>query len=100
MASSYKADLQALAILGGGTVLHRKPLPPLQSPQPSQQKRTIVIYNAEVPAGRAIEDSGRSLLLRMHEADAIAAAAGAVASAHTWLLESAAACKLQHLEKL
>ncbi|CAK9277059.1 unnamed protein product [Sphagnum jensenii] len=105
VASSYKADLQALAILGGGMVLHRKPLPPLQSPQekkqqPSQQKRTIVIYNAEVPAGRAIEDSERSLLLRMHEADAIAAAAGAVASAHTWLLDSAAACKLQPLKKL
>ncbi|CAK9233632.1 unnamed protein product [Sphagnum troendelagicum] len=105
VASSYKADLQALAILGGGTVLHRKPLPTLQSPQekkqqPSLQKRTIVIYNAEVPAGRAIEDSERSLLLRMHEADAIAAAAGAVASAHTWLLDSAAACKLQPLKKL
>lgn len=97
-AASYKADLQALALAGGGVVLQRKPLPAAQNPHEqifpfdTLCNLTIVIYN-DTSAGSCNKEWNVQDLSR--EATGLASSLGAVALSQSWLLDSSAACKLQ-----
>ncbi|BBM96708.1 BRCA1-associated RING domain protein 1 [Marchantia polymorpha subsp. ruderalis] len=95
--SVLKADLQSLITAGGGTVLHRRPLPTTltsftdlsdlqETPLAGQ---TIVLYNADPDSGK-----DRNLANRIQEAMSISIPARAHALPCTWLLDSIAHCRL------
>ncbi|KAG6549133.1 hypothetical protein Mapa_009359 [Marchantia paleacea] len=95
--SVLKADLHSLVTAGGGTILHRKPLPAAltsysdlselqEAPLPGQ---TIVLYNGDPDSGR-----DRNLANRIQEAMSISIPARAHALPCSWLLDSIAHCRL------
>lgn len=96
--ASYKADLQALTLVGGGVVLYRKPLRFAHNLKEkdlhcaTSQNLTIVIYN---DASVGFLGRERNVQSRCREANALASGLGAVALGQSWLLDSAASCKLQ-----
>ncbi|KAF5176012.1 Breast cancer susceptibility 1-like protein [Thalictrum thalictroides] len=91
---SYKGYLQDMVVAAGGYVLHRKPISGDMRGLPSEST-TYIIYNAES------EESGfaKKLLCsrRQDEAEALASSNGAKVAAHSWVLDSIAACNLQTL---
>ncbi|KAF5176010.1 Breast cancer susceptibility 1-like protein [Thalictrum thalictroides] len=91
---SYKGYLQDMVVAAGGNVLHRKPISGAMCALPSETT-TYIIYNAES------EESGfaKKLLCscRRDEAEALASSNGAKVAAHSWVLDSIAACNLQTL---
>jgi len=89
-ATSSKGYLQELVSAAGGLVLQRKPI----MGQPECQS-TIVLYNVELPETSKFSDKGKIVRNRLKEARSLANATGAQYTAHTWLLESIAACQLQ-----
>lgn len=89
-AASSKGYLQELASAAGGLVLHRKPI----LDQPECQS-TIVLYNVELPETSKFSGKDKIVQNRLKEARSLADATGAQYAAHTWILESIAACQLQ-----
>lgn len=88
--ASSKGYLQDLASAAGGLVLHRKPI----MGEPECQS-TIVLYNVELPEISKLSGKDKIVQNRLKEARSLADTTGAQYAAHTWLLESIAACELQ-----
>lgn len=95
--SSYKADLQALVVAGGGGVLHRKPVTCVGDDAGGQRK-TIVVHNNENPSSYKKADIGKLMSKRQAEAQELAAFVGANVVPHQWILDSIGSSKVQPLE--
>lgn len=89
-AVSSKGYLQELASAAGGLVLHRKPIM-----GQLECRNSIVLYNVELPETNKLSGNDKIVQNRLKEARSLAEATGAQYAAHTWLLESIAACQLQ-----
>ncbi|GFY99548.1 breast cancer associated RING 1 [Actinidia rufa] len=93
----YKEDLLDLVITAGGTVIKSKEQLVAQSRDSrTTHSATLVVYNND-PAmqGGRLEEEGSVVLQRIEAAENLAIGIGSPVIAHTWLLESIAACKLQ-----
>ncbi|KAH9315260.1 hypothetical protein KI387_023887, partial [Taxus chinensis] len=87
---SLKGYLLDLVSAAGGVVLLRKPIM-----GQLDCHSTVVLYNVELPETSKHKDKNRSVQCRLKEAKSLADALGAQFAAHTWVLESVAACQLQ-----
>eukprot|EP00250_Pteridium_aquilinum_P013046 c21097_g1_i1 orf=110-3070(+) len=92
---SYKTDLQALVVAGGGQVLHRKPV--IQESE-AGKRNTIVVYNNENPSTVRKADVGKLMSKRQAEAKDLAALVGAYVVPHQWILGSIGSSMVQPLE--
>ncbi|CAL5432595.1 unnamed protein product [Camellia sinensis] len=93
----YKDDLLDLVITAGGTVIESKEQLVAQG-QDTQttSSGTLVVYNNDTMQGRRLEEEGSVVLQRLEVAERLGDEIGSqVIIAHTWLLESIAASKLQ-----
>lgn len=95
--SSYKGDLQALVVAGGGGVLQRKPVS-LLNDNDAEQRKTLIVYNSETPNSNKKADRVRLLSKRQGEAQELAACVVANVVSHQWILDSIGASKMQPLE--
>ncbi|XP_071740379.1 protein BREAST CANCER SUSCEPTIBILITY 1 homolog [Rutidosis leptorrhynchoides] len=89
--ASYKGYLHDLIIAGGGTVLHRKPVP-------VNNEKQFLIYSLELTDKLKANEQNRILSQRKSAAEALAKSTGAVAVSNSWILNSIAASKLQNIE--
>ncbi|XP_068662931.1 BRCA1-associated RING domain protein 1 [Aristolochia californica] len=88
---SYKGDLKDLIIVAGGVVLDDKK--EIRNTE-AILATTIVIYNAD-PSDNCNESEFSEVIeSNRKEAELLASGTGAWVAAHTWLLDSIAACKL------
>ena len=95
----YKEDLLDLVITAGGTVIKSKEqLVAQSSDSRTTHLATLVVYNND-PAmqGGRLEEEVSVVLQRIEAAENLATGIGSPVIAHTWLLESIAACELQPL---
>ncbi|XP_050232818.1 protein BREAST CANCER SUSCEPTIBILITY 1 homolog [Mercurialis annua] len=92
--ASYKGYIQDLIVAGGGTILHRKPLPGAEA---DRSPSTFIIYSIELPDKCDTKNKGMVILnQRRADAEAMASATGAKAVNNSWILNSIAACRLQN----
>ena len=92
--SAYKEDLLDLIITAGGIVIEDREQFFAQSHDAlATPSVTLVVYNNECK----LEDGGSIVLKRRVVAENLADEIGSEVIAHTWLLESIAACELQPL---
>eukprot|EP01018_Ginkgo_biloba_P040147 Gb_04292 [translate_table: standard] len=90
---SSKTDLEALVMASGGEVLHGKPNVDLESSEVNCC--TIVLYSVEFPEGSIkISDRDKAVQRRYTKAKSLADAIQAQVEAHSWLLNTIAACLL------
>ncbi|KAJ8627253.1 hypothetical protein MRB53_020560 [Persea americana] len=93
---TYKGYLQNLVSAGGGIVLQRKPISRDQARllNESFASKNFIIYSLELP--ERCDSSKKDIIInrRRAEAEALANATGAKVAAHSWILDSIAACKL------
>ncbi|KAK1277173.1 hypothetical protein QJS04_geneDACA022143 [Acorus gramineus] len=97
---SYKSYLQELVITGGGTILYRKPISMYQGrlPNRSSSCKTIIVYSLEPPENSDASQISSILDCRRSDAQSLANATGAKVAGHSWILDSAAGCKLQRFD--
>ncbi|XP_078166933.1 BRCA1-associated RING domain protein 1-like isoform X1 [Carex rostrata] len=81
----YKGYLEDLIVAAGGTIIDKSNL----------SSSSFVVYSTEPPQGSNREDLNEAINKRKIEAEELAVATGSRAVAHTWLLDSIAACSLQ-----
>lgn len=93
--SGYKEDLQDLVVAAGGEVINKEEWLFKGRNDIQTTSKLLVVYNLDPPQGCQIGDEVSILLHRLEEAEEFAAEIGSHVIAHTWLLESMAACKLQ-----
>eukprot|EP00257_Ricinus_communis_P022323 XP_015582013.1 protein BREAST CANCER SUSCEPTIBILITY 1 homolog isoform X1 [Ricinus communis] len=90
--ASYKGYIQDLIFAGGGTILHRKPLPGAEG---ASSPSTFIIYSTELPDKCDIKKKDMILNRRKADAEALASETEAKAVSNSWVLNSIAACRLQ-----
>ncbi|KAH7352842.1 hypothetical protein KP509_19G066200 [Ceratopteris richardii] len=78
---SYKGDLQALVMAGGGAILHRKPV----FLETEKEQCTLIVYNNEDSS--SVQDAVTS---RKQEAENLAVSVGASVVPQQWILDSLA----------
>jgi BRCA1-associated RING domain protein 1 len=81
----YKGYLEDLIVAAGGNIIDKADL----------SSSSVVIYSTEPPQGSDPECLSEVINKRRIEAKELAAATGSRAVAHTWLLDSIAACIVQ-----
>ncbi|RDX80310.1 BRCA1-associated RING domain protein 1 [Mucuna pruriens] len=95
--ATYKEDLEELIEVGGGTVLRSKEeLEAQRHESEMDSSKLLVVYNLDPPQGCKLGEEVSILWQRLNEAEDLAATTGYQVIGHTWILESIAACKLQH----
>ncbi|RAL49791.1 hypothetical protein DM860_002082 [Cuscuta australis] len=93
---SYKNYLHDLVVAAGGIVLNRKPVdePALSS----GSSPTLIVYSLELPNGKCEPREKSSIFEnRRFAAEALARSTGSLAATNSWILNSIAGSKLQHL---
>lgn len=93
----YREDLQNLVAVAGGTILRSKEELVAQNFDDHATLRTMVVYNNDSPQGSILGEEVSTFWQRISEAEDLATDTGSQVVAHTWLLESMAAYKLQPL---
>lgn len=94
---SYKGYLQDLVTVGGGIVLHRKPIAEnhgIGVSSPSAPS-TVIVYSIELPANCDLHKKDMILERRRSEAEALAISSGAKLATNSWVLNCIAGHKLQ-----
>ncbi|XP_010537742.1 PREDICTED: protein BREAST CANCER SUSCEPTIBILITY 1 homolog [Tarenaya hassleriana] len=94
----YKGYLQDLVVAAGGSILRRRPIPPLATDLVTlSESSTIIVYSLEPPDNIDPDKNGTLMSRRKSEAEALAKSAGAGAVSSSWIMDSIAASKLQGL---
>ncbi|XP_072955600.1 BRCA1-associated RING domain protein 1 [Typha angustifolia] len=81
----YKGHLEDLILAAGGSILKKNEL----------SEASLILYSTEPPQGSDPNDLAEVIKRRKEEAEELATTTGSRVIAHTWLLDSIAACSVQ-----
>ncbi|KAI5072519.1 hypothetical protein GOP47_0012625 [Adiantum capillus-veneris] len=92
---SYRGDLQALVVAGGGVILQRKPV---LLETDARQRTTVVVYHNESPSNVKKVEERKIVCKRQEEAKRLALSVGASVVPHQWILDCIGVSKVLSVE--